>query len=624
MRPFRDQSIRRKLSAMLILVVSIVLLVQLVFRFVLAVSSTRESMAREYTMLANVLAASSDATLSEDLSVQSILEVLAAEPTVELGCIYDRTGRVVAQYRAKDSTETSIPKPKPDEARFADDGYLEIFQAVKFEDVFVGTVFLRVRPDEIQKANQRTLLVTIVGFAAGIVIAMALSFLLHRVLTKPLLQLSEAMQAVTRDRNYAIRVEKPGNDEVGILCDGFNGMLAELESHTTRLEDLVRERTESLQDKEQRMRAILDGAVDAVITIDEHGVIESANPSTERLFGYPVSELAGQNVKMLMPDPFRSEHDGYLQRYLAMGERHVIGIGREVLGKRRDGTTFHADLTVSEVHLNDRRMFTGFVHNISDRKRVEDELKRSNTELAQFAYISSHDLQEPLRKIQAFGDMLVNQYRDVLGDEGRDYLLRMQGAAKRMQGLINDLLNYSRITTKAQPFVPVNLSDVAHHVLIDLETRIQQTGGRIETDPLPTIDADPTQMRQLLQNLIGNALKYHRADEPPVVKVQSRLLKPGDRAFPSQGPPIQFCEITVEDNGIGFEQKYVDRIFAPFERLHGRGEYEGTGMGLAICRKIVERHGGTITARSIPHQGSTFVVTIPLRQPQGARKDEPV
>lgn len=253
-----------------------------------------------------------------------------------------------------------------------------------------------------------------------------------------------------------------------------------------------------------------------------------------------------------------------------------------------------------------------------------DELTRSNTELEQFAYISSHDLQEPLRKIQAFGDMLANQFREVLGDEGRDYLLRMQGAAKRMQGLINELLNYSRITTKAQPFVQVNLSDVARLVLTDLETRIQETGGRVELESLPTLEADPLQMRQLLQNLIGNALKYHRKTEPPVVKVQSRLLDPGDKAFPSRGSPIQSCEIAVEDNGIGFEQKYVDRIFAPFERLHGRSEYEGTGMGLAICRKIAERHGGTITARSVPGQGSVFVVTIPLRQPQGAPKDEPV
>ena len=278
----------------------------------------------------------------------------------------------------------------------------------------------------------------------------------------------------------------------------------------------------------------------------------------------------------------------------------------------------------AELHIHRLRLEETVERRTWMLKARTEELTRSNTELEQFAYISSHDLQEPLRKVQAFGDMLANQFRDVLGDEGRDYLQRMQGAAKRMQGLINDLLNYSRITTKAQPFLPVNLSDVVRLVLIDLEARIQETGGRVDLGLLPTLDADPTQMRQLLQNLIGNALKYHRKTEPPVVKVQSQLLPLGDRAFPSQGPPIQFCEITVEDNGIGFEQKYVDRIFAPFERLHGRSEYEGTGMGLAICRKIAERHGGSITARSVPDQGSTFVVTIPLQQPQGAPKDEPV
>ena len=511
MRPFRDQSIRRKLTAMLILVVSIVLLIQAVFRYVISVSSARESMIREFTMLADVLSASSDATLSEDPeSVQSVLDVLAAEPTIELGCIYDRTGRVVAQYPAKEASKTSIPKPKSDEALFVDHGYLEVFQSVKFEEEFVGTIFLRIRTDEVQAANWRTLQVTVVGFAAGIMIAMVLSFLLQSVLTRPLLQLSNAMQAVTHDRDYAVRVAKPGADEVGILCDGFNAMLTEIQERDAEL----------------------------------------------RIHRLQLEETVERRTWML--------------------------------------------------------------------KARTEELTRSNTELEQFAYISSHDLQEPLRKIQAFGDMLTNQYRDVLGDEGRDYLQRMQGAAKRMQGLINELLNYSRITTKAQPFVQVDLNDVVRHVLIDLETRIQETGGRVELEPLPTLAGDPTQMRQLLQNLIGNSLKYHRADVPPVVKVQSRLLPLGDRAFPSQEPPIQFCEITVEDNGIGFEQKYVDRIFAPFERLHGRGEYEGTGMGLAICRKIVERHGGTITARSISHQGSTFIVTVPLKQPIGAPKDEPV
>jgi PAS domain S-box-containing protein len=250
----------------------------------------------------------------------------------------------------------------------------------------------------------------------------------------------------------------------------------------------------------------------------------------------------------------------------------------------------------------------------AEHKRAEEELgrkarelTRSNAELEQFAYVASHDLQEPLRKIQAFGDRLKTHCHHALDERGRDYLQRMQNAARRMQSLINDLLTFSRVTTRGQPFVPVNLTEVAEEVVSDLEAHIQRTGGRVEVGDLPTIEADPVQERQLLQNLIDNGLKFHRPEEAPVVKVNGKLLD--DR-----------CEITVQDNGIGFDEKYLDRIFTIFQRLHARFEYEGTGVGLALCRKIAERHGGNITAQSTPGKGATFIVTLSVKQPKGERE----
>lgn len=234
-------------------------------------------------------------------------------------------------------------------------------------------------------------------------------------------------------------------------------------------------------------------------------------------------------------------------------------------------------------------------------RALNRELERSNRELQEFAFVASHDLQEPLRKVQAFGDLLREHYADRLSDEGRDFVERMQKAARRMHVLINDLLTFSRVTTKARPFVPVDLNRIAREVLEDLEARLRQTGGRVEIGALPTVEADPLQMRQLLQNLIGNALKFHRADVPPVVKLSA------------ENSNNNHCRLLVADNGIGFEEKYLDRIFTPFQRLHSRGEYEGTGMGLAVCRKIVERHGGHITARSTPGAGATFIVLLPLK-----------
>jgi light-regulated signal transduction histidine kinase (bacteriophytochrome) len=247
---------------------------------------------------------------------------------------------------------------------------------------------------------------------------------------------------------------------------------------------------------------------------------------------------------------------------------------------------------------------------------TNESLRRSNSELEQFASVASHDLQEPLRKIQAFGDRLQTRFADGLGEQGRDYIDRMQASAARMRNLIDALLTFSRVTTKAQPFVPVNLAEVARDVLSDLESRVQQSGGRVELGPLPTVDADPLQMRQLLQNLISNGLKFQKAGDPPLVQVESRLLVDGDN-----GREDSRCEIVVRDNGIGFEAVYLDRIFEVFQRLHGRQEYEGTGMGLAICRKIAERHGGSITATSAPDQGASFLVTLPIRHPSEATKN---
>ncbi len=231
-------------------------------------------------------------------------------------------------------------------------------------------------------------------------------------------------------------------------------------------------------------------------------------------------------------------------------------------------------------------------------------LERSNRELQDFAYVASHDLQEPLRKIQAFGNLLEEEYADKL-DDGRDYLERMRGAAKRMSALIEDILSFSRVTTKGRGFSPVDLTVIAREVLEDLETRINDTKATVIIDKLPTIDADAMQIRQLLQNLISNALKFHKPDVAPVVKLSARTDI-------SQGRRKKTCIITIEDNGVGFDEKYLDRIFAVFQRLHTRDSYEGTGIGLAVCRKIVERHGGTITASSQPGKGATFVVSLPI------------
>jgi light-regulated signal transduction histidine kinase (bacteriophytochrome) len=231
------------------------------------------------------------------------------------------------------------------------------------------------------------------------------------------------------------------------------------------------------------------------------------------------------------------------------------------------------------------------------------ELERSNAALEEFASIASHDLQEPVRKVLSFGELLNTSAGPALEGNARAYLARMLSAAARMRTLISDVLLYSQVTTRVEAFVRTDLARVAREVIADLETSIAESGGRVEVGELPVIDADALQMRQLLQNLLGNALKYRQKDTPPVVRLGG-----------SSPPGGHDCTITVSDNGIGFNEKHAGKIFRMFVRLHGRDEYPGSGIGLAICRKIVERHGGTIAATSTPGGGATFTVTLPVTQ----------
>ncbi|WP_164887216.1 CHASE3 domain-containing protein [Hahella sp. KA22] len=251
---------------------------------------------------------------------------------------------------------------------------------------------------------------------------------------------------------------------------------------------------------------------------------------------------------------------------------------------------------------------------VSERTAVlthfSKELERSNRELQDFAFVASHDLQEPLRKIRAFGDRLQQKYADKLEDSGADYIRRMQSAAERMSRLINDLLSFSRVSTKAQPFTQVDLNEILDEVLDDLEIPINESGAEIKASSLPTLDADPTQMRQLMQNLIGNSLKFIPPDQKPLITIS---VKSYQHSLLEGGEETEWCELRFTDNGIGFDEKFKDRIFTPFQRLHQRGEYEGTGIGLAVCRRIVERHSGAINAESIPGEGATFIVNLPLQ-----------
>jgi light-regulated signal transduction histidine kinase (bacteriophytochrome) len=248
---------------------------------------------------------------------------------------------------------------------------------------------------------------------------------------------------------------------------------------------------------------------------------------------------------------------------------------------------------------------------IAERQQAELKLERSNQELEQFAFVASHDLQEPLRKIRLFGNYLQQKLQGRLDEETQNTFERMLSAAERMQAMIVDLLHLSRVNRQGRPLVPIDLSKVAAEVVSDLEPRILSTGGQVvcelvRDEALPCVEADPIQIHQALQNLIGNGLKFHKPGTPPIVRVSSTVIK-------SRTGKGEVVAIQIEDNGIGFEEGLFEKILQPFQRLHSRGEYEGTGMGLAIVKKILERHQGEISARSTPGEGSTFIISLPVK-----------
>lgn len=361
------------------------------------------------------------------------------------------------------------------------------------------------------------------------------------------------------------------------------------------------------------LKSAIDEAAIVAIT-DKKGIITYVNNKFCAISKYSAEELIGKTHRIINSGFHPAEFFEDMWQTITSGKTWE----GEIRNRAKDGTFYWVNTTIVPFMGEDGKpeQYVAVRYEITERKIAEEKLQVyskklevSNQELQDFASVAAHDLQEPLRKIQSFSDRLKIKSKDELKPESLDYLDRIQSSAHRMQVLINDLLTYSRVTTKAQPFTPLDMNQVVAHVVSDLEIRLEQSHGQVLWKNLLAVEADETQMHQLFLNLIGNALKFFRPGVPPIVKIESRILSPSPLG--KTGPA---CQFTISDNGIGFDEKYLDRIFTIFQRLHGRHEYEGTGIGLAVCRKIVDRHGGTITARSVANEGSSFLITLPLKQ----------
>jgi len=364
-------------------------------------------------------------------------------------------------------------------------------------------------------------------------------------------------------------------------------------------------REEQLSISKATFEGILAIGTDAVVCVSDDLRVTFFNHGAEVIFGYTASEIIGRDLEILIPEYARRDHPEQIRGFARSGmSARRMGERGEINGRRKSGEVFPAEASISKLQVGGIRVFTAVLRDVTERRRSEEaiaanavELARSNAELEQFAYVASHDLQEPLRMVASYTQLLARRYRDHLDNDAVEFIEYAVDGVNRMQALINDLLAYSRVGTRGGDPRPVSIQEVLDRVLRSLSPAIEEVGAVITSEMLPVVTGDTTQLSQLLQNLIVNAIKF-RGDRAPRVHVEARR----------QGGEWLF---EVRDNGIGIAPEFRERIFVIFQRLHSRGEYPGTGIGLSICRKIVERHGGRIWVESSPEGGSSFFFTLP-------------
>jgi PAS domain S-box-containing protein len=388
-------------------------------------------------------------------------------------------------------------------------------------------------------------------------------------------------------------------------------MLSPLESPegilvTAAIRDIsVRKDAEKhLAQMEGRYRGLLEAAPDAMVVVNHDGEIVLLNVQAEKQFGYRRDELVGQKVKNIIPEGFAERLVADALRSAADALAQQIGTGIELNGRRKNGSEFPIEIMLSPLESAEGILVTAAVRDITTRKKAEahllqkvEELNRSNEELEQFAYIASHDLQEPLRMVASYTQLLSKRYKGKLDSDADEFISFAVDGASRMQRLIKDLLAYSRVGTKPPDLQDISSEKALRQALINLRAAVAESGALVTYDPLPTVVADEMQLIQLFQNLVGNAIRYQNSEVP---RVHISATVGGEKKW----------IFSVRDNGLGINSQYFEKIFGVFQRLHKREEFEGTGVGLAICKKIVERHGGAISVESELGHGSTFFFAL--------------
>lgn len=423
-----------------------------------------------------------------------------------------------------------------------------------------------------------------IPFAALVVLLGALgAWLGSRRMTGSLREITQTAEAIAAG-DVARRARVTREDELGRLARAFNTMAQQL--------------SRSLQQRETMLRSVTETAHDAIIAADAEGMIRFWNPGAERMFGYSAAEALGKPLTLLMPERFRGPHEAGIRRFIETGEARVVGRTVELAGRRKDGSEFPLELSLAAAPLDGAMTFTGIIRDITRRKQTQEALQTTNAELESFSYSVSHDLRAPLRAIHGFARILLEDHAASLDAEAQRLLGIIDQNTRRMGQLIDDLLAFSRLGRQELEKRPVDMTELASVVAEEVRRGATNGGIDIKVFPLPAAQGDRSLLRQVWGNLVQNAAKFSRGRNRPRIEIGFR---------PEGNQTVYY----VRDNGAGFDDRYADNLFGVFQRLHREEEFEGTGVGLAIVKRIVQRHGGRVWAEGKPNEGATFYFALP-------------
>jgi PAS domain S-box-containing protein len=614
-RSFSRLAFSQKLTLLLVLTTSSALFLASVALVTHDVITFRDSMRRDLSMLAEIIAAQASAAVifQDRTSAEETLAALKAEPHIMNACIYGMDGSILASYAGEQAMTECPPSPGDEGYQVLDDDII-LARPIVLDQKNVGTLYLRSGLGPLY-ARLRVFGGTVaIVMLASILVAVVFSTKLQTVISRPIVDLAETARVISVSQDYSIRATKHSQDELGLLTDAFNQMLARIQEQDmtrrktqTDLDTRVRERNRQLERLQRRNELILNSAGEGICGLDLEGRTIFANPAAAKMVGWDVGELIGKRQHEILhplgPDgrPWPPESCPTC----AILRSDAASQATDLAFLRRDGSSFPVEYVSTPVVEEGRVVGVVVVFkDITRRKQAEEALKQtaarlelSNTELEQFAFVASHDLQEPLRMVTSYVQLLARRYRDKLDADADKFIGNAVDGATRMHRIINDLLAYSRVSRKGEPFTAVECSTAYEQAISNLQASIEESGATVTRDDLPSVMGDTSQLTQLFQNLIGNAIKF-RKEEPPRVHV-------------SAVHDDQRWTLSVKDNGIGIDPQYAERIFVIFQRLHTREAYPGTGIGLALCKTIAERHGGRIWVDSEIGKGATFHFTLP-------------